>query len=270
MTRGLEVRIPNRKTGETVYALVNAYGEHGGGLAFSEILPTGGPLTLGVIHDITASKLYEKSLEDSLAAKETQLRETHRRVKNNLQMVASLIHLRASELSGEEMRAFLDELITQIQSMAMVHEALFQTESPQGADAESYFRRFAQLMEQNYGHVGSAVRLESKAEPCIVDAETLSYSAMLASELVLHVYGHDFAPGAPGVISLTFSRDPPHYLLEVRSDGGMESLESLKSSISVQIAQALTSQLSGKLEIDGSGGSTWKRIRAIVPMRGED
>jgi len=93
MTRELEVRLLH-KDGHVIYAMVNAYGEKAFDVPlFSDVV--GKKLqTIGVIHDISAMHLYQESLEESLAAKERLLREIHHRIKSNLQLVASLAHLK--------------------------------------------------------------------------------------------------------------------------------------------------------------------------------
>ncbi|HWP69250.1 MAG TPA: PAS domain S-box protein, partial [Rectinemataceae bacterium] len=97
MTRELEVRIIHGKTGEIIFGSVNAYGESVADTALYPLSRDTGFITMGAIRDVTALRLYQKSLEKNLAEKELLLREIHHRLRNNLQVIASLAHLREME-----------------------------------------------------------------------------------------------------------------------------------------------------------------------------
>lgn len=249
MTRDLEVRIPNKTTGQIVYGLVNAYGESAPAYieGMNDAYP--GPVTMGIIHDITAVKLYQKSLEENLAAKELLLREIHHRVKNNLQVIASLTHLREMEVDDEKTRDVLAGLIAQIKSMAMVHEALYQTENLQGVSAKEYFERFARFMEQTYSYIGSPVSLEVSAEDCLVDVEQLSYLAMIATELVSNAYKHAFPDNRSGFIRISFFLDGKDSVMSVEDNGvGVHEAVEPGSGLGLEIVEALARQLGAQLE----------------------
>ncbi|MCE5257083.1 MAG: PAS domain S-box protein [Spirochaetaceae bacterium] len=268
MTRNLEVRMLHHDSGEIRYGLVNAYGEPEVSSSLSVVFSNAGPVTFGVIHDNTMTHLYQKSLEENLKAKELQLRETHHRVKNNLQVMASLAHLREMEAHDEATRDILSELIAQIKSMSIIHETLGQTENIEGVDAHDYFLRFAKLMEQTYGYVGSPVSLSTTAEACIVDAETLSFMAMIANELLSNAYRHAFPDKRKGEIRLSFSCRDGSYRLVV-SDNGIGFGEQYKgqgvpnAGLGSEIVEALAAQLGGSLKRSSGQGTT---IELSVPM----
>lgn len=249
MTRDLEVRIPNKTTGQILYGLVNAYGESSQALIDGMNDVYHGPVTMGIIHDITAVKLYQKSLEENLAAKELLLREIHHRVKNNLQVIASLTHLRQMEVDDEKTRDVLAGLIAQIKSMAMVHEALYQTENLQGVSAKEYFERFARFMEQTYSYIGSPISLEVSAQDCLVDVEQLSYLAMIASELVSNAYKHAFPGNRSGFIRISFFLIGEEYIMSVEDNGvGVRAEAESGNGLGLEIVQALARQLGAHLE----------------------
>jgi PAS domain S-box-containing protein len=257
MTRDLEVRLLHRDTGEISYGLVNAYGE-------SDIAALFGigasKVTLGIIHDNTMAHLYQQSLEANLEAKELQLRETHHRVKDNLQVIASLAHLRELEAPDPKTKALLSELIAQIKAMSMVHDTLSQTEGTQGVDVHDYFVQFGALMEQTYGYVGSPITFETTAEHCIMDAEQLSSMAMIANELVSNAYKHAFPDKRKGEVRFEFSCDDSGYRMIV-SDNGI-GLKSKKTGLGYEIVQALTTRMGGTLKLSSEGGTA---IEVRVP-----
>lgn len=263
MTKELDVRLVNGSTGETVYGSVNAYGEPLVGSALSTFLDEKGPVTMGVIHDITAQKLYQRSLEENIAAKELLLREIHHRVKNNLQVIASIAHIREMEAVQEESRSVLSGLIAQIKSMAMVHEALYQTENLGGVSSKEYFEKFSRFMQETYGHVGSPVGIELEIMECQVKVEILSYLAMVANELVANAFKHAFPDNRKGTITLKFKCAVEGYTLSVTDDGiGLPEEGKREIGIGSTIVDALASQMGGTVTRSGSSGT---RVTVSIP-----
>lgn len=256
MTRDLEVRIPNKATGQLVYGLVNAYGESNPVSLEGVSESFHGPVTMGIIHDITAVKLYQKSLEENLAAKELLLREIHHRVKNNLQVIASLTHLREMEVDDQKTREVLAGLIAQIKSMAMVHEALYQTENLQGVSAKEYFERFASFMEQTYSYIGSPISLEVCAQDCLVEVEQLSYLAMIATELVSNAYKHAFPDNRSGFIRISFELVGEESVMSVEDNGiGAQAGSALNDGLGLEIVHALARQLGAEIRQEAVSGT---------------
>lgn len=265
MTRELEVRLLRGKTGEIVYVSVNAYGEPVTEPTLHAMFKTEGTVTMGVIHDITAARLYQKSLEENLASKEILLKEVHHRVRDNLQVIASLAHLREMEVGEESAKRSLSELIAQIKSIALIHEALYQTEDARGVSAKDYFERFAQLIAQTYGYVGSPVSLVVEADDHLLDAGLLSYLAMVASELVSNAYRHAFPDGRAGTIRLGFAWYADRVELAVSDDGIGPPLDlDAASGLGMEIVEALTRQLGGRLEKNFDSGVS---VKLIIPER---
>jgi PAS domain S-box-containing protein len=259
MTRELEVRLLHGKTGEVVYGSVNAYGEPMTDPELHSMFRTDGTVTMGVIHDITAAHLYQKSLEENLASKEILLKEIHHRVRDNLQVIASLAHLREMEVQEEGAKRLFSELIAQIKSIAVVHEALYQSEDTRGASAREYFGHFARLMVQSYGHIGSPVTLNVEADDILLDAGKLSYMAMIASELVSNAYRHSFPDARAGTISLTFRSFPDRSELTVSDDG-----IGLPSDLGMEITEAIARQLGGRIEKSFGQRSS---VKLIMPSK---
>lgn len=265
MTRELEVRLIGGKNGEIVYASVNAYGEPVADPVLHSLFKTDGPVTMGVIHDVTAAMLYRKSLEENLASKEILLKEIHNRVRDNLQMISSLAHLREMDVHEESAKRSLSELIAQIKSIAIVHEALYQAENVSGVSARHYFEHFARLMVQSYGHIGSPVALKVNADDCLLDAGRLSCMAVIASEFVSNAYRYAFQDGRAGTITITYHRLPGRDELAVVDDGMRPSPDrDTGAGLGAEIVEALAKQLGGRIERESAVGTSMK---LIMPLR---
>ncbi|HWR10280.1 MAG TPA: histidine kinase dimerization/phosphoacceptor domain -containing protein [Rectinemataceae bacterium] len=264
MTRELEVRLLSGKNREIVYASVNAYGEPVADPVLYSLFKTEGPITMGVIHDITAARLYQKSLEENLASKEILLKEIHHRVRDNLQVISSLAHLREMDVHEESAKRSLAELIVQIKSISIVHEALYRAENVSGVSAREYFEHFARLMVQSYGHIGSPIALKVAAEDCLLDAGRLSYMAMIASEFVSNAYQHAFPDGRPGEITISYGSFPDRDELSVVDDGvGLPPDMDARSGLGTEIAEALAKQLGGRIEKGFGRGTSMKLIMPV-------
>lgn len=259
MTRDLQVRILKGGGGE-IFGSVNAYGEALADPGLLDLFECSGPVTIGVIRDVTPSVLYQRGLEENLAAKATLLKELHHRVRNNLQVVASLVHLERGE--GEE----LDELTAQIRAIAMVHEALSETEDLVDADVGEYFRSLMALLVETYGAVGSPVSLEVSVEEGLrLEGEALSSLALVCVGFVHHAYAEAFPGERRGRIDVGFTPIPAGWELSLKEDG-LDCSEVYRKSPDCEIAEALAGQLGGTLDIEGGGGMG---LRLRFPIKRE-
>jgi PAS domain S-box-containing protein len=230
MTRNLEVRVIQGSTGETLHCSVNAYGDAAADPALFSLLGYKGRITVGVVRDVTTAYLYRKSLEENLAAKELALREIHRRVKDNLQTVASLIHVAELDISSDNAKSALRRIQGTVRALSLVHEALFQSEQLDGVDCAQYFKRLLRLLKETYGTMGSPVELRSYVQEGIrLDAAILSYVALMTSELVIGAYIYAFPPGATGWIALNLERQEGGIALRVADNGIQASPARLES-----------------------------------------
>lgn len=181
MTRELEVRLLDRQ-GRVVHAMVNAYGERNPNLPVFE-----GPSpaqTVGVIHDVTAMYLYQQSLEESLHAKDALMREMYRRVRKNLQVIASLAHLRERASLSADVKDALMDIEAQIQSIAIVHEALYQSERVGNLGVRDFFSRFAHAAEESLGRIGASVHLAVQSDDAPLDPDRAMALSLLLLEML--------------------------------------------------------------------------------------
>ncbi|HEY9053616.1 MAG TPA: histidine kinase dimerization/phosphoacceptor domain -containing protein, partial [Rectinemataceae bacterium] len=189
MTRDLRVRILRGGSGEYIYASVNAYGILNPGDSPGPFKGMKGPVTVGVVRDITDSVRYETSLKENIEAKNFLLQEVHHRVRDNLQLVASLAQLKAREAGREAEKAF-GGLVAQIRSLAMVHDALYNSETLKGVVPGEYFSKLAGLLVETFGKMGSFKDVDVRVDPGIsLDPDSLSYLGLAAGEFLSAALG---------------------------------------------------------------------------------
>lgn len=277
MTRNLEVRlIRHTETNGWLFGSVNAYGEvnsTGMELPEHEYLRLG---TVGIIRDITARKEHQKKLESDLAAKEILLKEIHHRVKNNLQVVSSLLNLQENVVDDERVRGVFIECQTQIQSMAMVHEQLYRSMDLEGVEMGPYLGRLAEYLSGVYEAAYRGVGYDVQAAGVRLDLDTAIPIAIITNELISNSFKHGFPGGGPGSVSVRIQDLGDSWELEV-SDNGIgfaasreraqrvpdpgERPQITSNGLGTELIGALTAQIKGQERHgDSLGAHTWIRF----------
>jgi two-component sensor histidine kinase len=266
MTKNLELRLRHKSpdTDECHYATVNAYGEvscSGWQLPEYDGIELG---TVGIIRDITARKEYELALEKALSAKEVLLKEIHHRVKNNLQVVSSLLNLQESFVEDLGARKVFLECQTQIQSMAMVHEVLYRSDNFEGVEMQTYFRRLVEYLFSVYEAEARNIRCSVDAPNVILDLDNAIPVALIVNELISNSCKHAFPDGRDGRVNITMAESAGNWELVVTDNGvGFEatttSKKGMEPGLGTELIQALTAQIRGELK-RGSGEGASIRI----------
>ncbi|MDC8773112.1 sensor histidine kinase [Roseateles albus] len=215
--------------------------------------------------DITARKQSEEALRQSLQDKEALLREVHHRVKNNLQVITSLLRLEAGRSSLPQTKSVLDAMQGRIRSMALLHETLYRSGVFAGSDLSVYL---AQVATQVFRLSASGrVRLTLDLAPLKVGLDLATPCGLLLNELVSNCFKHGFASGADeaaqgGALSegeVRVSLQPlaggPRWRLTVSDTGaGLPAdFEARRErSLGLQLVSDLAHQIGGQLEV-GAG-----------------
>jgi PAS domain S-box-containing protein len=267
MTRNLELRLrPGDLVDDYHVGYVTSYGEVScSGYALPEFqgVEQG---TVGIIRDVTIRKEHELALESDLASKEVLLKEIHHRVKNNLQVVSSLLNIQETAIRDEDARKVFVECQTQIQTMSMVHEVLYRSSSFEGVEMDSYFERLVDYLSSVYegGYRGISCAVEPNGAS--LDLDDAMPVALIVNELVSNCMKHAFPAGRDGKIRVSLRGSGDGWLLEVEDDGvglardgGGEARSdgSRESGIGTELVLALAAQVRGTVARsagrDGSG-----------------
>ena len=225
-------------------------------------------------------RLEERSreLERSLAEKETLLKEVHHRVKNNLQIVISLLYLKSSVTKDDETREALEDSQTRIHAMALVHEELYKSADLEKVDLADYVPR---LVSSIMDPVCPGVRRIFEVESIRLVPGLAIPCGLIVSELVMNCVKHAFAARGAGTLRLGIAREGDDAVIELEDDGPgipeetrMGFLEPAfcgdraDRSIGLTISTTLAEQLHGRLELRNSagGGSRGARIALRFPL----
>lgn len=227
-------------------------------IGLSPIRADEGTFVLVAVIDITARKRSEAMLLASLAEKETLLREIHHRVKNNMQVVSSLLSLQLSSIEEPRYRALFEECQTRVRTMALIHEKLYSADNLALLDGADYVRSLVQMLYRTYQPGGVQVRLELDVVPLELTIQTAIPVGLILHELVTNAMKHAFVGRERGMLRVTLSQAGELGRIEVADDGrGLPpELEPQRSrGLGFRMIGSLVRQLDGSLELHRDGGS---------------
>ena len=215
----------------------------------------------GTLMDITE---YE-SLRSSLQEKEVLLKEIHHRVKNNLQIIISLMRLESRAFSEERIQAVLKDLETRIRAMALVHEHLYHSSDLAKIGFKDYLKGLCEELFRTYGADSGRIRLEIDAEAVALDIERAIPCGLIVNELLTNAIKHAFPGNRKGVLRVAIRNIPDNEVEILVSDDGIGIPETLDithaESLGLQLVFTLAeNQLKGRVELERASGTQF-RIR---------
>ena len=187
-------------------------------------------------------------LETSLAEKETLLKEIHHRVKNNLQLITSLLNLQADSDDSQSIEDFLYKGQNRVKSMALIHEQLYQSVNISSINMEEYIQQLVQSILQSFGMKGETIQLQIKADSIQLDIDQAIPLGLIINELVNNSLKHAFEEQVNGQLSVSLEQQEDQVLLTVSDNGrGIEINSQSSDTLGIQLVQLLTKQLQCKL-----------------------
>lgn len=209
--------------------------------------------------DITERKRDEEALKRSLSEKEVLLKEIHHRVKNNLQIITSLLNLQARELGPGTAQAALQESQARIRSMALVHETFYRAADFAHVDLHIYSETLTARIAHATIRPGISVR--ATGSPVLVGIDTAVPVGLILNELVTNALKHGFEGRTDGCITVdVHRRDAGTVVLAVGDDGiGLPPTVDVRtmSSMGMTLVNGLVDQLNGTMTIDRTAGTTF-------------
>lgn len=242
-----------------------------GSQAHPERMADGGTLWHGIVSDITARKEAELALQTSLSDKDALLKEVHHRVKNNLQVIMSLLRMEGRRCVHADTKSVLGEMQSRIHSMALLHESLYRSGTFAAVDIGSYLN---QLAAQSFRtHTTSAGRIQLQLDLASVEVEMDQAlpCGLLVNELLSNALKHGFPAGRTGHVrvELQLVAGGPSWRLCV-SDTGVGLPADFASrrtqSLGLQLVSDLTNQLRGTLEVAPASGESGAVFTVTFPL----
>ena len=207
--------------------------------------------------DLSDRKRMEERLRHSLSEKELLLREVHHRVKNNMQVISSLLAMQSSQIEDSKTVERFEESQNRIRSMALIHEQLYQSEDFAEIDMSSYLEVLTNHVLQSQRPDGS-VGVDLQVDPLSFDVDQALACGLIINELVGNAFKHAFNGRNEGSICICLrAHDEGWCMLEVADDGrGLERPfdEERTETLGLNLVTTLAEQLGGEVEANGRDG----------------
>jgi PAS domain S-box-containing protein len=219
-----------------------------------------------IMRDITQRVAAEERLKASLHEKEALLKEIHHRVKNNLQVVSSLLGLQSRTIQDPEMRKRFQESQNRIHSMALLHESLYQSENLSQIDFPDYIRQLAAHLFRSYG-VNERVRLKTDLDKLDLTLDTAVPCGLIINELLSNSLKYAFPNGRSGVIRIAMREESESRIRLVVADDGIGLASDLDwtttPTLGLRLVRTLGQQLGATVEVNSRNGT---EVQLAFPM----
>ena len=232
---------------------------------------SGDPLYfIAVVEDTTRRKRAEVALKSSLEEKDVLLREIHHRVKNNMQVISSLLNLQARNIESPQLQKMFQESQSRVRAMAMIHEILYESGDLSRIGLDGYVTKLANSLIRIYGAEANLIRLDVDAEEITLGIDETVPCGLVLNELLSNSLKYAFPDSRPGVIKIrAHSTENGEVVLRVSDDGvglpadlDIRATESMGMSLVVGLVE---NQLGGRLELDRDKGTCFTIIFSIDP-----
>ncbi len=211
-------------------------------------------MVLAAIVDISDRKQKENAIQASLREKTTLLAEVHHRVKNNLQLIHSLLDLQASQTGDPRVVEILTSSILRIKSMSIIHQALYQTDTFAEVELSEVLHNLIQVIASSYNVNNQQINLSVDVESVTLPLTQAIPCGLIVNELMTNVYKYAFPDGRPGEASVQLVLDENKKAKLTITDNGVGlspevDLENL-STLGLELVSVLTSQIDGTLSVN--------------------
>ena len=214
-----------------------------------------------LIKEILERRCVESELKQSLAEKDVLFKEIHHRVKNNLQIISSLLNLESRQIKDQKALASFNESKNRIRSIATLHEQLYRSKDVSRIDFTAYMRNMTNYLLRTYGVGNDFIRVNMNTERIYLDLNTAIPCGLIVNELVSNAIKHGFPDGGQGEIKIDFKKKDDKYFLSV-SNNGVRFPKGLDinncTTLGLELISSLSKQLKGKLSLTREGVTEFK------------
>ena len=211
-------------------------------------------------HGITDRKDAQRKMQESLHEKEVLLKEVHHRVKNNLQIISSILNLQTEYVGGDKrMLDMLRDSQDRVRSMSFIHESLYQTKNFSSIDLGGYIDSLARNLMMSYSLNGK-VRLNTDVQKVELGLDQAIPCGLILNELLSNALKHGFPNGAEGIIDLKVELTGRQVRISMADNGvGLphDFHEERSANLGLQLVQTLAGQIDGRIERKAGEGAQW-------------
>jgi PAS domain S-box-containing protein len=230
-----------------------------------------GTLVTVALRDVTERKRSEEQIAAALAEKEALLKEIHHRVKNNLQVIVSLLHLQSEHVKEEPAHGVLLDSESRVKSMALMHEKLYRSKDLSHIHVGDYIETLARDLTRSYRISSSGVEITCSIADLALSMDAAIHCGLLVNELVSNALKHAFPGRKSGQVSVELREAKNRrYCLVVRDDGvGFpREIDTRQSeTLGLQLVHTLAEHLDGTVTIRRDGGTEFEIVFRDIDQR---
>jgi PAS domain S-box-containing protein len=212
-----------------------------------------------LVQDLTERKEAEEQIKATLEEKVVLLKEIHHRVKNNLQVISSLLYLQSEQVADPQVRTVLQDSQNRVRSMALIHEKLYQAKDLVRVDMAEYIQNLSNYLFRSYAAHAGRVRLNVDVAAIQLAIDTAMPCGLIINELVSNALKHGFPDGRTGEIYIKLAQEEHGTYRLVVGDTGVglpQAFNAVKtSSLGLQLVHTLVRQLDGAIDFSHEGGA---------------
>ncbi len=206
----------------------------------------------GVIIDITDQKQAELQLIDALKEKDLLIKEIHHRVKNNLQLISSIIFIKMAGMEPSGSRSFLENMRQRIRSVALIHERLLQTGSINQVNIADYLNKLIHDLQVSIVQPDGKIEVAIQVQSTEISLDNAIHCGLIVNELVVNAFKHAFINRDVGKIEVSFEKTGADCMLMVKDNGvslPVNIQPGLHGSFGMELLEIFIKQLKAKIEI---------------------
>ncbi len=232
--------------------------------AYGSAMPLHGlPALYGTIIDITERKKMADQISGSLKEKEVLLREIHHRVKNNMQVISSLLSVQSQNIKDEGIRALFKDSQNRIRSIALVHELLYRSDNLDQIEYGAYLKKMFIPLFESYSVDQRKVSISIEAPKVMITIDKAVPCSLIVNELISNSLKHAFPGDRKGAITIRFGLDTGkgEYTLDYADNGvGLPPGLDIKTlnTLGMRLINGLTKQLGGTLDLVKEEGTHFR------------
>lgn len=201
----------------------------------------------------------KRIIENSLIEKETLLKEIHHRVKNNLQIVSSLLNLQANRTTDDNLKKIMTEAKSRINSMALIHQKIYQSGNLSSINFQTYIEQMTQSMEVNFNLDHKKITYNINTNGVVLDIDTSIPLGLIINELLTNIYKYAFINRDAGIVTINLQQKNDQELELHIADNGVGLPQNFDihtlNSLGVKLIKGLSNQLKGTIRFENNNGT---------------